>query len=752
MSNVRAAPFDCSGARSARRALRKSVSRVAAILRSHAAAALRALRRARRDALLCDAVRARRCRGSPQPARGARFRRRATAICGACLAPSAALMRPRRGVRLCVSRRPAAAAHQIRRQHRARRLGGRSAGGCGHASACAQRRERSPATAIVALPLAAARQRERGFNQAGEIAARVARAIALPLAAPLVRVAGGVAADRAAVGGAPQQRPRRVRGARRRAGHAHRARRRRDDHRRHARRSVAARSSRRRGARRVLGGRAHAAAGSGVTTRRDVRSTPALRFRRRPRPSGDPAQHRQRDPADREHRRGPAPRRAARLPDGRSRAEARGPRLPRVRARPRASRFRRVPRGPRRASAPRRWFAFTTDGERSLYDARFAPGDVLVFGCESSGLAGRDPRAIRADARAAHPDAARRAQPQPVERRRRRRLRGVAADADSPAADTTSATLVGIFGGDRVPSRVRPAGSTSPLGSRLALEQALHRVARRKALVEHRDARRRRSASRRRWRASARTAAAAATPSATWPSPARISASDLPSRQREADAPVARQVAGAGEHEVAEPREAHQRLAPAAERGGQAARLGEAARDQRRARVVAEAEAVARAGGDRQHVLHRAADFDAGDVVALVGAQRVGAQQRGDARRERARRSRRPPAPSAGRARLPPRSSVRRRRPPAPASAAPAPDARARRRPGTRRSPAPHEALSRARRAARARRLRERRARRPASAATGVATIEQIRFRHVAEVRWHDRALPAARRPAGISR
>jgi tRNA (cytidine/uridine-2'-O-)-methyltransferase len=35
----------------------------------------------------------------------------------------------------------------------------------------------------------------------------------------------------------------------------------------------------------------------------------------------------------------------------------------------------------------RRWFAFTTEGVRSLYDTRFVPGDALVFGCESSGLA-----------------------------------------------------------------------------------------------------------------------------------------------------------------------------------------------------------------------------------------------------------------------------------------------------------------------------------------------------------------------------
>jgi len=35
---------------------------------------------------------------------------------------------------------------------------------------------------------------------------------------------------------------------------------------------------------------------------------------------------------------------------------------------------------------PRRWFAFTTQAYRSLYEACFTAGDVLVFGCESSGL------------------------------------------------------------------------------------------------------------------------------------------------------------------------------------------------------------------------------------------------------------------------------------------------------------------------------------------------------------------------------
>jgi len=44
---------------------------------------------------------------------------------------------------------------------------------------------------IVALPLSASRQRERGFNQAAEIAARVAVATVLPVFAPLERVRAG---------------------------------------------------------------------------------------------------------------------------------------------------------------------------------------------------------------------------------------------------------------------------------------------------------------------------------------------------------------------------------------------------------------------------------------------------------------------------------------------------------------------------------------------------------------------------------
>jgi tRNA (cytidine/uridine-2'-O-)-methyltransferase len=38
------------------------------------------------------------------------------------------------------------------------------------------------------------------------------------------------------------------------------------------------------------------------------------------------------------------------------------------------------------AAPKRRWWAFTTQAGASLYDARFEPDDVLVFGCESVGM------------------------------------------------------------------------------------------------------------------------------------------------------------------------------------------------------------------------------------------------------------------------------------------------------------------------------------------------------------------------------
>jgi ComF family protein len=62
---------------------------------------------------------------------------------------------------------------------------------------------------VIALPLSGARQRERGFNQACEIARRVAPTLALPLSAALERVSGTV--PQAAL--AWRQRAHNVRGA-----------------------------------------------------------------------------------------------------------------------------------------------------------------------------------------------------------------------------------------------------------------------------------------------------------------------------------------------------------------------------------------------------------------------------------------------------------------------------------------------------------------------------------------------------------
>jgi tRNA (cytidine/uridine-2'-O-)-methyltransferase len=54
-------------------------------------------------------------------------------------------------------------------------------------------------------------------------------------------------------------------------------------------------------------------------------------------------------------------------------------------------------------AAPRRYFALTTGGARSLYDARFDAGDVFVFGRETSGLPAELVAEFPADARLAIP-------------------------------------------------------------------------------------------------------------------------------------------------------------------------------------------------------------------------------------------------------------------------------------------------------------------------------------------------------------
>ena len=100
----------------------------------------------------------------------------------------------------------------------------------------------------------------------------------------------------------------------------------------------------------------------------------------------------------------------------------------------------------------------------------------------------------------------------------------------------------------------------------------------------------------------------------------------LAARERQADLAVARQIAGAGQHEIAEPGQPGERQRVAAHPLREPAHLGEAARDQRGARVVAEAEPVAAADRDRDDVLQRAAHADAGDVAARVDAEAIAAE------------------------------------------------------------------------------------------------------------------------------
>ena len=53
----------------------------------------------------------------------------------------------------------------------------------------------------------------------------------------------------------------------------------------------------------------------------------------------------------------------------------------------------------------------------------------------------------------------------------------------------------------------------------------------------------------------------------------------------------------------------------------EAGHFGKAARDQRGARILAERRALDHAAGDREHVLDRAANLGAGDVVRKIGPE-----------------------------------------------------------------------------------------------------------------------------------
>ena len=113
------------------------------------------------------------------------------------------------------------------------------------------------------------------------------------------------------------------------------------------------------------------------------------------------------------------------------------------------------------------------------------------------------------------------------------------------------------------------------------------------------------------------------------------------------------------------PGEPGERLGPRSRRLGEAAHLGEPARDERRLRVVPEPEPVGAARGERDHVLGRGAELDADDVVVDVDAERRRGDRELELHRERAILARDHGRGGQARARSPRRCSGRRARRPA---------------------------------------------------------------------------------------
>ena len=91
--------------------------------------------------------------------------------------------------------------------------------------------------------------------------------------------------------------------------------------------------------------------------------------------------------------------------------------------------------------------------------------------------------------------------------------------------------------------------------------------------------------------------------------------------QFDADHAVARERAGAGEHQIAQAGESGKRFCLAAAGHGEARNLGDAPGDEASSGVVPKAQAGDDTGGDGNDVLERAAEFDADDVVIGVEAE-----------------------------------------------------------------------------------------------------------------------------------
>ena len=101
----------------------------------------------------------------------------------------------------------------------------------------------------------------------------------------------------------------------------------------------------------------------------------------------------------------------------------------------------------------------------------------------------------------------------------------------------------------------------------------------------------------------------------------------LAAGERQTDTPIARKVTRARQDEIAQAGQSHQRPRIAAQCSRQARGFGDAAGNQCGARIVSEPKPIAQSRRDRQHVLDCAADFDAGNVVAIVASQRSSAKK-----------------------------------------------------------------------------------------------------------------------------
>src|SRR2546425_3099709 len=89
----------------------------------------------------------------------------------------------------------------------------------------------------------------------------------------------------------------------------------------------------------------------------------------------------------------------------------------------------------------------------------------------------------------------------------------------------------------------------------------------------------------------------------------------------DADVAVPAQRARASQNQVAEARKSAESLRLGAELDSKAGHFGEAARDQRRERIRAQPDSVTGAGGNGDHVLHRAGELNAKHIVVRIEAE-----------------------------------------------------------------------------------------------------------------------------------